>query len=75
MTDVLGSDQNLVTRISDRGRTGCQDDVGVQGIGRCGWNAELAGVRPKERGLAPSRARDGLVRQSSNCDEIIETTE
>jgi hypothetical protein len=32
MTDVLGSDQNLVTRIPDRGRTRCQNDVGVQGL-------------------------------------------
>ena len=32
MTNVLGSDQNLVTRIPDRGRTRCQDDVGVQGL-------------------------------------------
>src|SRR5208337_437261 len=47
----------------------------VQTVRRSGWYATLAGVGPEGGGVAPSASRNRLIRQSSQSNQIIETTE
>src|SRR5271157_680045 len=47
----------------------------VQTVRRSGWYATRAGVGPEGGGVAPSASRNRLIRQSSQSNQIIETTE
>ena len=75
VANVHRRDDDLITRLADRGSTGRQDDVSVEGVGRSGGYAALAGVRPESRSLTPLRCRDGDVDQPARRDQIIEPSE
>src|SRR5271157_2547360 len=75
VTDILRRDEDLITGVTDCGCTRRQDHVGVEGVRRSGWYATLAGVGPEEGGVTPSASRNRLIRQSSQSNQMIETTE
>jgi hypothetical protein len=75
VTDILGGDNDLITRLADCRRASRQDDVGIERVGRGRGYATLAGVSPEKGSLTPGGSRYWLIGQSSLSDQFIETTE
>jgi hypothetical protein len=58
MPDIVGGDQDLVARLTDRGRACRQDDVGVEDMLMSGRNPLSTSIGPKDHGLPHVVGRD-----------------
>src|SRR5262249_21347136 len=69
---VRRGDDHAIAGLTDRRRTGCEDDVGIECVGMGCRNTLAAGIGPKQRSLAPLYGRYRVADHSPHRDQGIE---
>jgi hypothetical protein len=73
--NIVGRHDDLVARLTDRGRASRQNDIGIEGMLMSGRDAVLPGVGPKDSGLSHLIGCDRSIQQTPGRDEFVETLE